>query len=61
LYTICILLNTPFLEDAFLFSIVWFWLPCKKPSVCKCVDLSLGLWFYSTDQSVFMTIPCGFY
>jgi hypothetical protein len=31
-----------FIEDAFFFPIVYFWLLCQRSSVCKCVVLGSG-------------------
>ena len=46
----------------FFFSIVYFWLLCKRSSVHKCVALFLCLQFYSIDQlSVSVPTPCSFY
>ena len=48
----------PFVEDAFFFSIVYFWLLYQKTGIHRCVDLCLSLWF---DQpGCFMPIPCSF-
>jgi hypothetical protein len=41
-----------FIEDAFLFSITYFWLLCQRSNVHKGVVLFLDLQFYSIDQHV---------
>jgi hypothetical protein len=45
-----------FLEYAFFFSIVYFWLLCQRPRVCTCVVLNLGIQIYVTDQHVCLCI-----
>ena len=52
----------PFVENAFFFSTVYFWLLCQRSNDHRCVGLFLGLQFYSIDlPACFCTNKLFFY